>query len=297
MRSEERDSLGRRLLRRGVRWVLKRPGTEPLRRLASAAYWNPHSRYRKLASRLFWGREIIPWRGIRAAVNPGELHGYYVYFLEYEPLEITRCVELCSSARSFVDVGANIGLVSLAVARAWPAVRVTAFEPDRDVAARFRENVELNKDLGPRVQLVEAAVGEREGVGLFAPSGDPTNAGVGRLLEEASAGESYSVRVTTLARFFGDGTARPDVVKIDVEGGELSVLRGMRALRAQPKAIMLETHGFYYGRGAAEFNEAIVRELQLMGYAKLLHLGDGWRELSSPGDLGTRTHVLALGSS
>lgn len=80
-------ALGRKLLCRGVRFVLNAPGAGPLRRAAERV---PFSRFHRLASWLFWGREAIRWRGVRVIVNPGEVHGYYAYFLDYASEEITR---------------------------------------------------------------------------------------------------------------------------------------------------------------------------------------------------------------
>lgn len=205
---------------------------------------------------------------------------------------------LCGSARTFVDVGAHIGLISLAVARACPELRVVAFECDRAVAARFLENAALNRALCSRVRLVEAAVGESEGLLPFAPSGNAANTGVGRLAEGPNGRGDYAVRVTSLASFCKEGNVRPDVVKIDVEGGELKVLRGMRGMPVKPRAIMLETHGFYYGPRVAEFNEAIIVELHTAGYPTIFSLqGRSWEELGSAAEMGARNHLLALRGS
>src|SRR5262245_1028477 len=129
----------RYVLRRGFRLMLRIPGAGTLRR---AAVRLPFSRLHALMRCLFWGTEIITWRGIRVEVNPGEVHGYYIYFLgEYATEEIDKCIELGRAAHTFVDVGANIGLTSLSVARACPELTVYAFEPDRNIAARLRENL------------------------------------------------------------------------------------------------------------------------------------------------------------
>jgi FkbM family methyltransferase len=282
----------RRILRRGFRLVLRAPGTGPLRRVAVRL---PFSRFHILVSRLFWGSEVITWRGIRVEINPGDVMGYYAYFLgDYATEEINKCIELCHSARTFADVGANVGLISLSVARVCPKLTVFAFEPDRQIAARLRRNLALNQDLGDRVHVVEAAVAGQEGTMLFVPTNDPTNAEVGRLADEHSDTNGYPVHVVTLSRFFAQQEVYPEVVKIDVEGAELQVLRGMHNAPRQPDAILMETHGFYFGPQADDFNREVIVELDAMG-CSLLRLHSGmWQELRGPGELGARSHLLAL---
>lgn len=66
-------------LQRTYRLLLRIPALRFLRRLTIRV---PFSRFHGLASWLFWGEKIIEWRGVRVAVNPGEVHGYYPYFLD-----------------------------------------------------------------------------------------------------------------------------------------------------------------------------------------------------------------------
>lgn len=264
--------------------------------LRALAYRVPFSRFARLASWLLWGEEVIEWRGVKIGVNPGELHGYYTYFFgDYETAELDKLEEVCRDASVFVDVGANYGLFSLAVARACPRIWVFAFEPDRDIALSFRANIARNDSLAGQIQLVESAVGEADGVGAFAPSGRAENPGLGRLVTDSRGGAREKVPVVRLDSFFRE-RPRPDVVKIDVEGAELQVLRGMGGLFGVgcPRAIMMETDGLYFGGGADEFNSQVVRELEREGFDVCRLRFRSWVPLDNPSELGSRSHLLAL---
>jgi FkbM family methyltransferase len=245
------------------------------------------------ASRLFGGEEVIAWRGVRLAVNPGEAHGFHVYFLgDYARAEIDACTELCRSARWFGDIGANIGFVTLAVARACPSVRVLAVEADPAVGAWLRKNLALNPDLEPRVQVLDAAATDADGVVKFAPSQTPLNAGIGHLVATDAVG-AIAVKGVALGPY-ADGRGQPlDVVKIDVEGAELGVLRGLWAGRTRPRALVIETHGGADGRPTDALNRDVLEELAREGYVTSYHDHGRWTPSPSAAALGVRAHLRA----
>lgn len=227
----------------------------------------PFSRFSWLLPRVFWGKEQIWWRGCRVNVNPGEVHGYYVFFLgEYASEEIDLLIMLCSSARIFVDVGANIGLVTLAVAQACPNLCVHAFEPDPIIIARLKANLDLNPLLKPRILVVEKAAADQD-VSLQFVSASGYNAEIGRLLNGDEAG-GLQVEAIKLDTYFQSVTAKPDILKIDVEGAELKVLEGMTKLLSTQNLqhILVEVHAFYLveeRRGAfKERVEALLHEAE-----------------------------------
>jgi FkbM family methyltransferase len=133
-----------------------------------------------------------------------------------------------SAGGTFYDVGANIGLVSVPIARD-PKVRVVAFEPDPHNCDLLRANVAVAR---VAVQIVDAAVANREGVLRFARSGH--NAGDHRL----SAEGQISVRTVRLDDYQpGPG---PLVVKIDTQGAEPLIFQGGERLLAQAGLIVAE---------------------------------------------------------
>lgn len=255
----------------------------------------PFSRFNKIASRLLWGEETITWRGNRVVANAGEVHGYFLYFFgTYAGPEIEALCDACAGASTFVDVGANHGLVSLALARRHPQLEVWAFEPDKPAFGRFQRNLVLNPDLAGRIHPFESAVGDRVGAAAFHRP-DAQNPEVGSLLSASTPENTVEVAITTLDAFFAERGRGPDVVKIDVEGAELQVLRGMRRLFAAgaPRTLLIEVHSFMFGDGAPAFQAEVRQVLETAGYGlwrfdeagELLRSGAGERW---PG----RCHIL-----
>jgi FkbM family methyltransferase len=139
-----------------------------------------------------------------------------------------------------LDVGANVGMWVLGVARAaGPTAVVHAFEPLPANFERLAENLRRNA-LG-WVRCHRVAVADRAGEARFLLPG-PGNSGVGSLSAEGS-GASVTVEVTTLDAFCREqGLSRVHILKVDVEGAELRVFRGAATLlgSARPPVIMFE---------------------------------------------------------
>jgi FkbM family methyltransferase len=136
-----------------------------------------------------------------------------------------------------VDVGANVGYFTLLLADCVGAAgHVHAFEPNgriRDLAAR---SLALN-GLAARVTLHARPLGARSGdaVRLVVPANQPMN---GHLAP--ADGAAPPLRTITLDDALGGG--RVDIVKIDAEGAEYDIWRGMRTIvaRGEPMTILLE---------------------------------------------------------
>lgn len=128
-----------------------------------------------------------------------------------------------------MDVGANIGLASIAMAQAAPGHAVLlAVEPNAANAGHLRHNLAANGL--PHARVEEMALGARAGQAEF--TADARNSATGHLVarEGAAPGaENTIVRVPVrrLDQLLADhGCERLDVLKVDVEGGEDEVLAG-----------------------------------------------------------------------
>jgi FkbM family methyltransferase len=168
----------------------------------------------------------------------------------------------------FVDVGAHVGLYTVAAARATSG-RVLAFEPNPSARAQLAENLTLN---GCRnVLVVPKAVGEAPGRALLHVPATPdpsfSSLDAGRFAE----GEPIDVEVTTVDAEVRSAGVRPAVVKVDVEGGELAVVRGMRSTIAEHRPVLL-----------VEVSEASAPELaRLLGGYSGFRVGRGLEPLES----------------
>jgi len=126
------------------------------------------------------------------------------------------------------DIGANIGLISLPIARI-PNVRVVAFEPDPHNCALLRANAAY---AGVDIEIVNAAVAEERGMLQFARSG--YNSGDHHL---ATHGE-LSVASVPLSDYPpGPGSF---AVKIDTQGAEPLIFRGGESVLATADLIVAE---------------------------------------------------------
>lgn len=140
---------------------------------------------------------------------------------------------------TFVDVGANIGLVSLLVAD--KIEHALLFEPNPAAAERARANLRLNN---LRFEVFSEALSDTVGTVEFENAGSVSSCN--RTVEGFATDQpTITVPRTTFDQFLLDhrGALRPvSAVKIDVEGHENSVLRGMKGfLKTQrPKLVMFE---------------------------------------------------------
>lgn len=135
---------------------------------------------------------------------------------------------------TFLDIGANIGGYSLFLAaKAGPAARIIAIEPQPEVFGQLSYNIRLNP-FG-NVKAIEAAVADRNGeLTLFL---DPKNKGEASV-KIVSADESRQVKVparTLLDIAQSEGLDHIDAIKLDVEGAEDIILK--RFLSEAPESL------------------------------------------------------------
>lgn len=154
--------------------------------------------------------------------------------------ELPKQLEFQAAVRSrsvVFDVGAHVGFYTLLASEmVGPGGRVVAFEPLPANLRYLREHLRLNR-VG-NVEVVEAACAESAGQARFEQGPDRT---MGRVDERGG------LVVATVALddlVLAGRLPAPDLVKMDVEGGEARALRGSRAvLQRHRPTIFLATHG------------------------------------------------------
>ena len=171
------------------------------------------------------------------------------YWRGEHDLDVQRVLDAAVPEGSVVyDVGAHLGFFALGAARlAGQSGHVVAFDGDPDNVVRLRENA-LYNHLEGRLEVVHAAVWSssasagipfRRGIEPRAQGGVESN-GHRPILGSA---DLITVPVITLDEFIARGGLLPDVIKIDVEGGEAEVLRGGTRLFATKRPIIVaEVH-------------------------------------------------------
>lgn len=151
--------------------------------------------------------------------------------------EIQFCLRYLRAGDHFVDVGANVGVFSTLIGTRLPGVRITAIEPYEPVAAELRLNLVLNE---LEIELVPEAVGAAAGEAAFEVHERSVLNRLAPPTDGAGAHTTMAVAVTTLDQVV-EGT-RPSLVKIDVEGAELDVMRGARGVLAHDAPVLLFEH-------------------------------------------------------
>ncbi len=126
-----------------------------------------------------------------------------------------------------VDVGTNIGLISLNIIHEYPQQKLWCFEPGPHQAELFRKTVVAN-DLSDQIEFYQLALSDRSGVATFQVYEGRHASGDG-FMDTKRAGHTTPCEVNTekLDKLW-DKAGKPDVrlIKLDTEGAELLVLKG-----------------------------------------------------------------------
>jgi FkbM family methyltransferase len=152
-------------------------------------------------------------------------------------------VEACRGKRCVLDVGAHIGLVALPMASVVGAQgRVVCFEPAQANRKLLMEHAALNGL--SNIEVVSALVGaEPLSAVRFFEMDKPTGMNTMAVPKNPKGYHESQCRQISLDSFCTDRGIVPDVIKIDVEGAEIGVLRGARdVLRRFRPLIFLSVH-------------------------------------------------------
>ncbi|NGO72611.1 FkbM family methyltransferase [Streptomyces boncukensis] len=138
----------------------------------------------------------------------------------------------------YVDVGANIGYFSLLAAHlVGPGGRVVAVEASPSVHRRLVRHVEYNRR--DSVRTVHAAVSSKPESVEFVLASDRNMGAAGIVPYEGQAKERFTVQARPLPELLeNEEIAKARVIKIDVEGAEGGVVRGLTPVldRLRPDA-------------------------------------------------------------
>jgi FkbM family methyltransferase len=179
--------------------------------------------------------------GALLAVDPVNLDFFCQVQLHngvWEEEVLDACLRVTQPGDTFFDVGANAGIVTVDVARTFgESVMIHAFEPQPTLARTLAISIGLNEFT--RVHLHRVLLGDVPGQADLYVADHAIHSS---LVSREAGATRLNCRIETIDRLVADGSLPPPtVIKIDVEGAELRVLRGARnTFRAKPPVIVFE---------------------------------------------------------
>lgn len=249
----DRPASGSGVIRTTARWLVRRREFHPLLYIGLAiAHIDRRRLYRELqrSSEVrsvttpthhdFVAGLAIPVIGglAFAATRRQDAHWYSTDGLE--PLSLSVLETFLEPGSIVVDVGANIGLFSIAAAKiVGPSGRVTAFEPGDRPREVLMANLERHR-VADRVDVRPEAVGGSGGRAVFRDYENTLVSGFGPAPAGYSPGRLISERDVDVVGLSDVVPGPVDLLKIDVEGFEIDVMTGARELiRRSPRLVVL----------------------------------------------------------
>ena len=202
-------------------------------------------------------------------------HGYVLYnrndqfigkaiekYGEFSELEVAVLLQLCKPGDIVVDAGANIGALTLPIARkVGNGGRVHAFEPQRIVFQSLCANMALNSM--DNVECHHVALSAQEGVVLLPDIRYDRSGNFGGVdIQKFQSG--HKVRAARLDDVLD--IPRLNLLKIDVEGMEQDVINGARSLIGTHKPLL------YVENDRREKSQALIELIWWLGYQLFWHL-------------------------
>ena len=226
------------------------------------------------------GRVTEKFEGMNVSYRFDSLPGRCVFLGgEYEEDDARFCLDCIRGIANpvVIDAGANAGFHTLRWLKWRGDLRMLAVEANPETAALLRENVK-NNGFGPRCEVSDLALGDREGDVEFILSSDDA---FSSLISNQRVPEKRRVKVPmkTLDLLVQEARLdKLDLIKIDVEGAELMVLSGAQAAISQFRPhIFMEIHS---RNNPAVAPEETIRRMIALGYeARIVIDGEShpWR--------------------
>lgn len=207
---------------------------------------------------------LFPER-LRFRLNLQSAHERMAWLMNgYEPTTTDLFASLHRDG-SILDVGANIGLIALPLARRTRDARLFAFEPVPSNFVALTRHIEWNR-LDHRITPFPFALGDRDGMTEIAVE-VPGQSGTANILPAYPDANHFEIELRTIDSLISDGTVpgRIDLVKLDTDGYDLHVLRGATKMLREHRPIIyaeLNDHCLHWHGERVEDAEALLRQYE-----------------------------------
>ncbi len=158
------------------------------------------------------------------------MNGYY----EEKQLNIlSKSIEKYS-IDYFIDIGSNIGIYSILMAKNYSNLTVHAFEPHKDAFKRLSQNVNLN-NFTNKIYLYDCALSSKNGDSFLESKNrfELSQSGGAKISKNGNMKIKYKIG-DDLIKIKNEHIA----IKIDTEGHELFVLKGIKNLLTNNKVFL-----------------------------------------------------------
>ena len=258
-------------------------------------------RFRPLARLLRKGlNSSVPQGVARVTVAAGGLKGAQMdldmriekdYWLGTYELELQRAIKhFVKPGMTAFDVGANIGYISLLLSRAVGTDgKVLSVEALPANVKCLQGHAALNPFAANVTVLHAAVVDASKAVTFLVHSSTSMGKAVG---SAGRSDEKYAIEITVDGVSLDDivykrGLPAPDIIKMDIEGGEVLAMQGMKRLLQEKRPLMMiELHGH-------EAAQAVWKTLYSAGYT-FHHMQEHYPKVASEDELDWKAYVVAV---
>lgn len=231
--------------------------------------------YIKICRYVFGVKYITIFKGLLKGYKWSTAYNYEYILGNYEDDKVIKQIlHWCKPNTVFYDLGANIGYYSILAAQKITTGKIYSVEPLPENSNVLKKHLQINANkLQSKVieihEFVIADVSKEVEFSNHAVYNDG-NTYVSKSFVFNEAVQKIKVQAYSIDDLIAKGHLLPDIIKIDVEGAELDVLKGaIKTLESSKPNIFLATHSCH----VPNINEHCIAFLQQLNYV-CIHTGN-----------------------
>jgi len=209
--------------------------------------------------------------------------GYLSVNKIWEPFETFLFKQLIKKNTNFIDIGSHIGYYTLLCSSKAKNGKIISFEPSTRNFKILQKNIKFNNLTN--VEIIEKAVSDQN-KSTFLYISDSSNTGDNRLFDKDFFGQNNQIKHINISCIRLDDYLKkskftPDIIKMDIQGGEMKALLGMKntLISASHLAIFCE----FWPEGILATGESpkeFLETFQELGF-KILEINESEKKLES----------------
>ena len=218
--------------------------------------------------KIFFSKEIKTKRnGINYLLDLSEGVDLRIFLNIGEEKKILNLNKLLNKNKKFIflDIGANIGTVSLALSKEFKKAKIFSIEPTTFAFKRFEFNLNLNKELKKNIELHQYFIGNQSRCYTYSSWKLNFNVKDRHIIHKGSKMRTNN-KFITLDNFIKNIDNKVDFIKIDADGHEFEILTsGIKSIKKNKPIIHMEFAPYLhteYGYSTKKIINLIEQELE-----------------------------------